>query len=265
MIAATTRGSSPAGWCWQSVSPPSRRRRTLSRGRADNATAGRFVIRRRRPTGQLTDRSGSSTVHTFTARPAVGAHRLRRDTGPRVDRHAPRCHRRGDRVDRFLGAQDEVARREVRGDGAHVVERGEVEAAHEDLEAGGDLGDQLDRRAGELAGRVPPRFGGRVLDLDVDAHPRHHTEGRLQPGDRDRNLVVGQVGNGPPVGQDGVVVDDEDAVGRGADVELDPVGTLCGRTGERVERVLRKIGRCTPMPDDHRHVQILSNFCFTGL
>ena len=92
-----------------------------------------------------------------------------------------------------------------------------------------------------------------VLDLDVDGHAHAGVQRGVEVGHGGRQLVGWRRGDRPAVGQVRVVVDDEPAVGRPADVELDHVGPHLGRPAEGRHGVLgRRSGRAA-VGDDTCH------------
>ena len=115
--------------------------------------------------------------------------------------------------------------------------------------------DQLDDCVrGPLAG-VEVGVSGGVLHLHVDEHPGAHVEHLVEGRDprsrgADRTeLVLGEDAEAPDLG---VVVDDERPVEAAVHVELDPVGPLLPGLDERVECVLDRVTRRTPVAQDER-------------
>ena len=114
----------------------------------------------------------------------------------------------------------------------------------------GQVGEHLD---GDAIVRVEVRLRRIVLDLDV--HPR--ALAGVERG-TERRHVLGDLAprcgdDHPAVGQRGVVVHDEHAVGRPAHVQLDAVGADLDGTTECPDRVLPRQTRGPSMGNDLDH------------
>ena len=128
-------------------------------------------------------------------------------------------------------------------------EGGRVERRDQHLVPPAPLGQEGDDALGH--GSVGSRSGSGALFLIsmFTPMPRAGVEGLGQGRDGGRQLGGGQVDDGPAVGQGGVVVDDQRAVGGAAGVQLDPVGARGRRPVEGLDRVLREGGRRPPVGD----------------
>ena len=113
---------------------------------------------------------------------------------------------------------------------------------------------QPHHRIGDLMIGVVVGSVGIVLDLDVDLRPLAGLERLGQGRNPLGQIVVGHLDDDAPIGQMGVVTDDQDVVGAAADVELDPVGAEGHRSGECGAGVLTVMVCSAAVGDDDGHL-----------
>ena len=121
----------------------------------------------------------------------------------------------------------------------HRVDGREVEGREHDVELA--RAHEVDRGAGHRVLRVGVRLPPRALHLDVHQPPRARVERfgqRRQPRAGGADLGERLLDQQAERFDRGVVMDDEDAVGGAAHVQLDPVGTQIPRPHEGVDGVL---------------------------
>ena len=192
-------------------------------------------------------RSGSSHVHVLTSMP-VGVALV--DASSRSSARPRDAARRGPRCDEQLRP-----RRRAPRDVSHAVRIGDAAARVGDRAAAVDrldperrdqpplglaAGEQHRHRVvGDRVGRVEVGVARRVLDLDVDPHPGARVECVAERRDVCRQRQPPSRSTiDAPVGERRVVVDDERAVARAADVELDSRRRPSPGAAERCDRVL---------------------------
>ncbi len=96
------------------------------------------------------------------------------------------------------------------------------------------------------------RITGQVLHLHVHPHAAAGLEGLGEVGHIVGDLVSRRLADQPPVIEVGIVVDDQHAVGRQADVQLNPVGPLRLGLLKRLHGVFPPVQRGTPVGDHQR-------------